>query len=395
MAASAACPSSSPSPGNALTRTRAIRTEAQTSGDIRDHFDIKTGNAKLDDAVADLNRRPPLADPVLVGREIYEEVVTRTESAVLNFVAASATQVACEIQEYTTWRVQEVVVPFLRYCAQVTASDKPLSIGMFGSTHYGLPLPTSDIDVVIITAPGRDRLQMLERVREDAAQRAKQYCDGGSFSAVERTIPKQTHTLQLKYRSLWIDLLPVAISRASERSVAATDMLKFMLEQRRRRTGLPQSILVFKLLMHHLEVIQWHKCARGMKFKAISLSYFALAVLDQMPELDQSVAASAIGINLLVLITTFARFPFRELQVNISKDGSTRIVPKTLSADVVVFVGVQDSNSAFNVRHEHVDACQKKSARNHDGYSATAGDESPARAEHQRQAFPYPPTSRA
>ena len=361
VAASAARPSSSPSPGNALTRTRAIRTEAQTSGDIRDHFDIKTDKEWLDVAVADLNRRPSLADPVLVGREIYQEVVTTTKSALLNSVAASATKVAGCIQDYSDWRVQHVVVPFLRYCTEVTASDKPVSIGTFGSTHYGLPLPTSDIDAVIITAAGRNGLQMLERLREDAAQRAKQYSDGGCFSAVERTIPKQTHTLQLKYRSLWIDVVSVPISRASERSVAATDLLKLMLEQRWRRTGLAQSILVFKLLMHHLEVIQWHKYTRGMKFKAISISYFALAVLDQMPELDQSMDASAIGINLLVLITTFARFPFRELQVNISKDGSTRIVPKTLSADVVVFVGAQDSNSAFNVRHEHVDACQKKS----------------------------------
>jgi predicted nucleotidyltransferase len=285
------------------------------------------------------------------GRRVFEELGPH------NALRFNPGQVAIKIQEYTTWRLESVVALFLRYCTEATASEKPLSIGTFGSTHYGLALPTSDIDVVIITAPGRDGAQMLERVKADAAALAKQTGDGGSFSAVARTVPERTQTLRLKYRSLCIDLTSVPISRASNKAVASTDMLKFMLEQRGGgQTALVQSILVFKLLMHHLEASQWHERARGQKFKAISISFFALAVLDQLPEL---VAGSAIDTNLLVLIKSFATFPFRQLQVNIDKDGKTAILRKTLSADVVVFLGVQDSNSTLNVTHAHVYACQK------------------------------------
>ena len=65
VVAPAARPSSTPSPANATTAvTRAIRTAAQTSGDIRDNFDIKTGNLALDAAVAGVSRHLPPAEPV-------------------------------------------------------------------------------------------------------------------------------------------------------------------------------------------------------------------------------------------------------------------------------------------------------------------------------------------
>ena len=358
VVAPAARPSSTPSPANAIAVTRAIRTAAQTSGDIRDNFDIKSGNPELDAAVARVSRLPPPAEPVPFTRKVFEYVQTR--KVFTRWVADSATNVANEIQQHITWRLGTVVEPFLRYCAQATASERPLEIGTFGSTHYGLALPTSDIDVVIITAAGRNGVQMLERVKEHAAALAKQAGPEGCFSQVKATIPPQTQTLQLKYRSVWVDVRSLAISRASDKPVASTDLLKYMLEQRSNRPALAQSILVFKLVMHHLEVIQWHTSARGQKFKAISISFFALAVLDQMPELGPSVVGSAIGLNLLVLIKSFAEFDFRRHQVNISKDGSTSILPKTMSAEVVVYVGAQESNSTFNVRHDHVDACQKK-----------------------------------
>ena len=40
------------------------------------------------------------------------------------------------------------------------------------------------------------------------------------------------------------------------------------------------AILIFKLLCHHLHVVQHHWKARGGKFKAVTLCYWALLVLD-------------------------------------------------------------------------------------------------------------------
>jgi hypothetical protein len=182
----------------------------------------------------------------------------------------------------------------------------------------------------------------------------------GCFFAVAQEIHSSTMTWQMMFRSVSFDILGIHASRAAHRSVSSSDLLKLMMDQRKGQPGLLVGVMMFNLLAYHLNFVQRQLTSLGTKFKSITLVFFALAIFDQMPRPLPEAAGSVAGVVLLVLIRAFATFPWRDLEVNIRKDGSTCISKKTLSAEVILFLDVQDGNSTYNVMHEHVDSCQDR-----------------------------------
>ncbi|MCS5657143.1 MAG: nucleotidyltransferase domain-containing protein [Dehalococcoidia bacterium] len=285
----------------------------------------------------------------------YRESVA--DSAVADAVAVSAVvaEVCHEIRDYSAWRFAQVVRPCLRWCTTMSHEWKPISVGVFGSHHYDLALPSSDCDVVIVLAPPHDTLDVLNLMMRTASG----WCNtaGGCFSCVAKGI--KMGTLKFKYRSVWMDIIAVKTSRSTERSVTATDLLKGMLEARAVREGFVESILAFKLIAHHLRFIQWHSEARGEQFKAITLCFFAVAVLDQAP--PSPVAASVAGVLLFAILRAFRSFDWERQQISVGVDGKTRIVKKHRWASAVcVYLDIQRNNSAYNVTMAHVQQCRAK-----------------------------------
>ena len=365
QAVSAYPPQHSPAVVPVATRVPILRRliahhYAQTLGDVRDNFNVQSGDRKLDAAVAALDVSPLLAEEVFACG-VRDEVVQQTPEDLFRRVATSATKVFAAVQEFTDWRFDQVVSPCAEWCGEVLKVF-PSTVTLFGSTHYGLPLASSDVDMCIVFPAGR-KIQAALTPLMDAAREAASKTYGwppGCFSAVALEIPDRTWTLQLKYRSVSVDIMGTHVARSSEGSVRATDLLKFMMEQRRERPGFVEAVLMFKLIAHHLRFVQWHLESRGPQFKAISLVYFGLAILDHLPPPLANAAASDAGVQLLVLVRAFATFPWHTLQVGVGKDGSTRITKKTLSAEVVVLLDIQSGNSTYNVGHEHVNRCQER-----------------------------------
>ena len=82
-----------------------------------------------------------------------------------------------------------------------------------------------------------------------------------------------------------MDVKPNKNERASDGANRSTDMLKHLIEHRCQHETLTfepklQAILIFKSICHHLDITQHHMAPRGPKFKAIALSYWAVAVCD-------------------------------------------------------------------------------------------------------------------
>ena len=76
------------------------------------------------------------------------------------------------------------------------------------------------------------------------------------------------------------------------------------------------AILIFKLLCHHLHVVQHHWKARGGKFKAVTLCFWALLVLDGF-----DAEGKQVGDFILALCHTFCAFEWRCLMVVVSAAG--------------------------------------------------------------------------
>ena len=108
--------------------------------------------------------------------------------------------------------------------------------------------------------------------------------------------------------------------------------MKFMIEQRMLKEQdvflkhkLP-AILIFKMLCHHLHVVQHHWKPRGAKFKAVTLCFWALLVLDGI-----DAEGKHVGDFILALCHMFLTFEWRRFKVVVSAAGQISVAEKGTS----------------------------------------------------------------
>ena len=131
------------------------------------------------------------------------------------------------------------------------------TVEVFGSKCYHLELCSSDVDVVVILGPGQSSKTWLEQLRQrtDASPDFNHSRKGQRWDC-----------LQTSYLGVPVDIKPIRNSRASYGACRSSDSLKFMIEQRMFIVGKfvkLRAILIFKLLCHHLHVVQHHWKARA------------------------------------------------------------------------------------------------------------------------------------
>ena len=226
-------------------------------------------------AVAALRRNPLLEEVVFSFRFQCGDVVECTTADILRQVVKSAHKVCATLQEFTSWRYEQVAFPCMRWCFDQAAEAKPTHVSSFGSTHYWLALPSSDVDVCLVFQAGRN-IKAALKLLVDAALSRNGKTSGqtpGCFFDVALEIPNSTMTWQMRFRSVNFDILGVHASRAAHRSVRSSDLMKLMMDQRKGQPGLLVGVMIFKLLAHRLNFVQRHYTSRGQKFKAIALVF--------------------------------------------------------------------------------------------------------------------------
>ena len=189
-----------------------------------------------------------------------------------------------------------------------------LSCSTFGSHCYGLPLATSDFDIAVVLAAGQNPRKFTERFREMSWASPE-------FTCTQRRVRSDCH--QTEFQHLPVDVKPIKRTRASDGACRSTDVLKFSIEKRKQEDlSFPaklKAILIFKLICHQLDITQHHMKPRGQKIKAITLSYWAVAVCDYF-NVDADV-----GCILRFLCETFLRFDWKQWKVAASAAGSIHI----------------------------------------------------------------------
>ena len=134
-----------------------------------------------------------------------------------------------------------------------------------------------------------------------------------------------------------------------------------MLEERRAVVGAVEAVHAFKLLAHHLHLCQHHMEHRRAQFKAISLCFFACAIIDYVRALSGDVAASAAGTYLLTIIEAFRLFDWRTLMVRVTMEGRTLIIKKQSSeVEVSIYLESQRGESTHNVTASNVKLCRDR-----------------------------------
>ena len=361
----------------------AVRTPLQTWQDVCEGLNIKSGNDALDEAVQELESRESTMANMADSADVHVlSQLVAAESAAVPVLDLGFRMDA--LRKYVELRFATVLAPFKRWIEETVKENPPLSVDFFGSATYQLALATSDYDIVLVLQAGRNGIDTLSDIWEGAKQ-------DGRFTRVLATF-KRTSTLQMKFCDVWVDVTYAKVSRSANSACATSDLLKLMMEQRSHKAGFVLGVLTFKLLAHHLNFLHKHMKAKGEKFKAITLCFWAVAVFDRLPQGAADSAAdphgaidsaadpqgaadsaadrfasdwldSAAAETLLQnLLTAFKTFSWSKLQVFVAKDGTTRITEKTMSADVVVFLEAPDSNSGANVTLQHVQACIDKLA---------------------------------
>ena len=130
-----------------------------------------------------------------------------------------------------------------------------------------------------------------------------------------------------------------------------------MLRDSRRRQVLQEkhtavekdAVLAFKLVCHHQEISHWHTKPRHDKFKAISIDFFAFAVLDAWK--TQPRKQWGLGVDLEVIARSFLASDWTKKAIVALVDGTTRVVERVPNAsdDINIWVGATQTNSAANV----------------------------------------------
>ena len=322
-----------------------------------------THDAELDEALADL------AEPVATAAESAASPVAESAadpqvhfsphvevvkySAITSYPKIDAAAHAA-YDAITKFR-QEVIQERIQSCSswiQRNMNDfKILSVEVFGSTCYHLPLCTSDVDMVVILAPRQSKAMFVEIVRKR--------CNTSPFFDFSRCNRKDT--FQTSYMGMAVDIKPVRLSRESDAACNSSDSLRSLIEQRMMQHQEPkailkfklQAILIFKLLLHHLNIVQHHWQNRGKKFKAISLCFWAVCVLDGMRWENHGV-----GDFVYALCKNFVDFDWQLQKVVVSAANQISLQPKGGTIGAVAIMLKDGINSAKNVNLQHLKLSQ-------------------------------------
>ena len=157
------------------------------------------------------------------------------------------------------------------------------SVELFGSKCYHLQLCSSDADIIVILPPGKNSKSWLDQLcgRIEASR---------SFTSNIKRYAR-FDCAQTEFLGVPVDIKVIKNNRARDGACRSTDILTFMIETRfevhdRRAVddhGFHKkhvAILIFKLLCHSLNVIG---TTRAGKFKAVTICYWAVAMLDFIP----------------------------------------------------------------------------------------------------------------
>ena len=222
-----------------------------------------------------------------------------------------------------------------------------LAVEVFGSRCYHLELCSSDIDIVVVLGPGLNIQSWLDQLRIRTVD----------VLAFGKGVPHKD-TLQTSYMGVPVDIKVIKNSRTSDAACRLSDSLKSLIERRMINdeafTRLKiRAILIFKLLMHHLCVVQHHWKGLGVNFKAISLSFWAVLCLD-MTEGCKSVADCLVS-----LCHNFVNFEWRRLKVAVSAAGDFSITEKEdFAASICIMLDDGMVNSSQNVTAAHLKRSQ-------------------------------------
>ena len=87
----------------------------------------------------------------------------------------------------------------MAWCRDNAKAWDPIEVGVFGSTQYGLCLPSSDFDIAIVGRPGYDLLRMLKHLLEVATRDSRATC-------LSKKVAESMETLHLKLLGIWLFL---------------------------------------------------------------------------------------------------------------------------------------------------------------------------------------------
>ena len=243
---------------------------------------------------------------------------------VCSALTSAVSRAVAVLREHRDWRLKNVISPCLAWCRDKAEAWDPIEVGVFGSTQYGLCLASSDFDIALVVRPGCDWLRMLKHLLKVATRDSRTTCH-------TKEVAEGMRTLKLEFFGICVDIQSVRASRSADTACCSTDLLKLMLEERRAVVGAVEAVHAFKLLAHHLHLCQHHMEHRRAQFKAISLCFFACAIIDYVRPLSGDVAASAAGTYLLTIIEAFRLFDWRTLMVRVTMEGRTLIIKKQLA----------------------------------------------------------------
>ena len=296
-----------------------------------------TCNQELDKALANLD---PLLPPAVASPATMVPLDVIDEITLPQVTASAAIAFNC-MQRFRIEVIHGRVTRLIEWLKRKGPRNFKISdVQTFGSFCYDLQLATSDIDIAVTLAAGQDPQHWLKALATVTQQ-------GGDFT-IQPKPSTRIDTLQTEFMLMPVDIKPIK-SRQSDGACRSTDCLAFMISERKEQEDgfekKRQAIIIFKLLCHYLHVVQHHCKARATKFKAITLCYWAIAVLDGKSSEDKLV-----GDLVLFLCNQFLRFDWQYQKVTVSAAGAIDICDKgNLIGAVCIMLDDGTSKSTSNV----------------------------------------------
>ena len=202
--------------------------------------DVKTGNASLDEVLGKLREPDSQMPPSL-----WQPVVGRVASSTDGKVAESAATAFAELARFT----QEEVEPIINRCIEwlyknMNEFDTIRGIRMFGSHYYGLPLASSDADIVVVLSPGENSKGFLRHLY-------KLSTTSPAFTESHEDNLRDD-TYQTEFEGLPVDIKAI---KAADRAVKSTNAMKNIIKQRYTASDPKfQAMLIFKLICHYNKI---------------------------------------------------------------------------------------------------------------------------------------------
>ena len=258
-----------------------------------------------------------------------------------------------QIQNYLQWEREAVIEPCKTWVRSLFTHAQVTDVSEFGSRDYRLGLPATDFDILFNTASGGNWKDMLRHLAKAAKSDPR-------FTGCRRLhLPMKT--FNCKFFSVHADI-KVTVGWAADNATKSTDLLRILLES--RVEVVLQACRAWKLLMYHLRLCARHLEGKLEQFKSITLTYFAVAVIDRMLATNSGTSAAS---ALLGVVNAFMTFGFDQHQVHVSDNGLTSITQKSdvCRDDVVIWLDVQEGNCTDNVDAANVAKCKSHYADLH------------------------------